>query len=176
MGDFLRLFVNDKNARDVVGDTGRRKARRAHYNAIRKAITEVERLHKRRYLRPGGGAKNPQPPRDGFIMTRTGTLKKSYGRVLEPKTASGVGLSGDMFAVYGSDLKYAKYLEDGTRPTTIVATRAKALAFPVKGETAFAKWIDHPGIRARDTLGQTQRDLSPQLERTLGLSLAKEGL
>ena len=147
MGDFLRIFVNDKKARDAVGDTGRRKARRAQYNAIRKAIVEVERLHKRRYLLPGGGAKNPRPPRDGFIMTRTGTLKKSYGRVLEPKTASGVGLSGDMFAAYGTDVRYGKHLEVGTKH-----------------------------IRARDTLGQTQRDLSPQLERILGLSLAKEGL
>ena len=146
MGDFLRLFVNDKNARDVVGDTGRRKARRAHYNAIRKAIVDVERHHKRKYMLPGGGAKAPRPPRDGFIMTRTGTLKKSYGRVLEPKTASGVGLSGKMFALYGSDVRYGKYLEAGTKH-----------------------------IRARDTLGQTQRDLSPQLERILGLTLAKEG-
>jgi len=84
-------------------------------------------------------------------------------------------VSGKMFAVYGSDLKYAKYVEEGTRPTTIVATRAKALAFPVKGEKAFAKWVDHPGIRARNTLGQTQDDLAPQLERILGLTLAKEG-
>jgi len=173
MGYYLK--VDKKQAEGVVGTTGHRKARLAHYNAIRRAIVEVERLHKRRYILPGGGAKNPKPPRDGVIMTRTGTLKKSFGRVLEPKTASGVGVSGKITAVYGSDLKYAKYVEEGTRPTTIVATRAKALSFPAKGKTAFAKWIDHPGIRARNTLGQTQDDLAPQLERTLGLTLAKEG-
>ena len=145
MGYWLK--VNKKQAEGVVGAKGRRKARLAHYNAIRRAIVEVERHHKRKYMLPGGGAKNPKPPRDGFIMTRTGTLKKSFGRVLQPKTASGVGVSGKIFAAYGFDVRYGKHLEDGTQR-----------------------------IRARNTLGQTQDDLAPQLERILGLTLAKEGL
>ena len=41
---------------------------------------------------------------------------------------------------------YARFLEYGTKPHSIEATNAKALAFKVGGKTVFAKRVQHPGI------------------------------
>jgi len=142
---FLRV---NKAAESVLGVTGHRNARRAHWTALRNIAAAAQRRHKTggHYMLPGGGGKNPRPPRPDKIMTRTGTLKKSYGIMMAPRTRQAVGISGEIAASYGSDLNYAKHLEVGTSR-----------------------------ISPRKTLEGVHRDISPQLDKTLSIALAREG-
>jgi hypothetical protein len=145
----LRAYLKvSKAAENVLGVTGHRNARRAHWTALRNIAAAAQRRHKTggHYMLPGGGGKNPRPPRPDKIMTRTGTLKKSYGIMMAPRTKQAVGISGNIAASYGSDLNYAKHLEVGTSR-----------------------------ISPRKTLEGVHRDISPQLDKTLSIALAREG-
>ena len=145
----LRAYLKvSKAAENVLGVTGHRNARRAHWKALRNVAAAAQRRHKTggHYMLPGGGEKNPRPPRPDKIMTRTGTLKKSYGIMMAPRTQQSVGIAGDIAASYGSDLNYAKYLEVGTSR-----------------------------ISPRKTLEGVRRDIAPQLDKTLSIALAREG-
>jgi HK97 gp10 family phage protein len=53
----------------------------------------------------------------------------------------------DLHYVVGSPLKYAVYVERGTRPHIIRPRSARALRFMVGGETVFAKKVKHPGTK-----------------------------
>lgn len=44
---------------------------------------------------------------------------------------------------------YARFVEDGTRPHVIRPRTAKALRFTVGGQVVFARYVNHPGTRAR---------------------------
>ncbi|MHB2036975.1 MAG: HK97-gp10 family putative phage morphogenesis protein [Nitrososphaerales archaeon] len=68
---------------------------------------------------------------------RTGALEQSIEAV-----------AGDdpMSVILMARKKYAGYLENGTRPHTIVATNAKALAFKINGRVVFARSVQLPGI------------------------------
>jgi len=59
-------------------------------------------------------------------------------------------LSGDRpsFKVT-TNVEYAPYVHDGTRPHVIRPRRRQALKFRVGGMTVFAKVVNHPGNRAR---------------------------
>ena len=48
-----------------------------------------------------------------------------------------------------TNVQYAEYVHDGTRPHVIRPRRKQALKFRVGGMTVFAKVVNHPGTRAR---------------------------
>lgn len=48
-----------------------------------------------------------------------------------------------------TNVEYAPYVHDGTRPHVIRPRRRQALKFRVGGMTVFAKFVNHPGNRAR---------------------------
>lgn len=48
-----------------------------------------------------------------------------------------------------TNVEYAPYVHDGTRPHVIRPRRRQALRFRVGGMTVFAKVVNHPGNRAR---------------------------
>lgn len=104
----LSAVMKASAVRNIAGGKGSARAKAGTKAGLRKALAHIERAHKRggKYLRPGGGGKNPRQPEWPFIMTRTGLLKKSYTRK--------IAMNG-MRASYGSDLKYAGFLEEGTR-------------------------------------------------------------
>jgi phage gpG-like protein len=76
--------------------------------------------------------------REGRFVNRTGTLRRSIiKRVESPKRG-----------VVGTDVKYAPYVEFGTRPHIIRPKRAKVLAFKDKhGRMIFARQVNHPGSK-----------------------------
>lgn len=75
------------------------------------------------------------------VQRRTGRLQRSVHTEMNDDATS-------VTAVVGSDVEYAKYIEDGTRPHEIVAMNAKALAFALGGVMVFRKRVQHPGTPA----------------------------
>lgn len=60
----------------------------------------------------------------------------------------------------GSDVEYAKYVNDGTRPHIIRPRRAKALRFRVGGRIVYASVVHHPGTKARPFLDDALRQVA----------------
>jgi len=98
---------------------------------------------------PKRGGKGSQPLRN------TGRLAQSYA----------VKLEGDTAVRIGTDIEYAHYHEDGTKPYTIRPANKKVLFFwtaggtkPYKGKgNTFARSVNHPGIPQRRMLPDDAR-------------------
>lgn len=60
--------------------------------------------------------------------------------------------------------KIAIYMNDGTRPHPIVATRAKALRFTMGGGTVFRRSVNHPGTKADPFLEVAQDFADEELQ------------
>lgn len=71
----------------------------------------------------------------------------------------------------GSNVEYAEWVHDGTRPHTIRPRRAKALRFVVGGRVVYAKVVDHPGTKPRPFLDRALREVS----RSRGYSFRTDG-
>lgn len=60
----------------------------------------------------------------------------------------------------GSDLEYAEWVHDGTRPHRIEARNKKALRFRMGGRIVIVKAVDHPGTRPRPFLDRALREVA----------------
>lgn len=61
---------------------------------------------------------------------------------------------------------YSRWVHDGTAPHVIRPRRAKALRFTVDGRTVFARYVNHPGTRARPFLVNAAREEVARLNIT----------
>lgn len=87
---------------------------------------------------------------------RTGRLRSSI-RAEPPRIFS---LRGSVKV--GSDLEYAAFVNDGTRPHTIRPRTKQVLRFQVGGRVVFAKVVNHPGARANPFLDRALREVAAQ--------------
>lgn len=62
----------------------------------------------------------------------------------------------------GSDLEYAAFVNDGTRPHIIRPRTKQVLKFRVGGRTVYAKLVHHPGTRPNPFLDRALRDVAAQ--------------
>lgn len=93
--------------------------------------------------------------RQGLVKKGTYLKAWSVTRVhLQAQTKGSVEIS--------NKAKHAGYLEFGTRPHVIYASRAKALRFFVKGKAVFAKYVFHPGTRAYNVLSAATSKAIPK--------------
>lgn len=60
----------------------------------------------------------------------------------------------------GTDVEYAPFVHDGTRPHIIRPRRAQALRFAVGGRIVYARRVRHPGTRARPFLDRALREVA----------------
>ena len=60
----------------------------------------------------------------------------------------------------GSDVEYAAFVNDGTRPHVIRARNAQVLRFRVGGRVVYAKAVNHPGTRAKPFLDRALREVA----------------
>ncbi len=60
----------------------------------------------------------------------------------------------------GSDVYYAPFVNDGTRPHEIRPRRAQALRFVIGGRVVFAKVVHHPGTRPNPFLDRALREVA----------------
>lgn len=63
------------------------------------------------------------------------------------------------FTVF-SNVEYAPFVNDGTRPHVIRPKNARALRFVVGGQVVFAKVVHHPGARAKPFLDRAVREVT----------------
>lgn len=87
---------------------------------------------------------------------RTGRLRSSI-RAEPPRFFS---LRGSVSV--GSDLEYAGFVNDGTRPHQIRPRNAQVLRFNVGGRVVFARVVNHPGTKARPFLDRALREVAAQ--------------
>lgn len=60
----------------------------------------------------------------------------------------------------GSDVEYAPYVNDGTRPHVIRPRTKKALRFKVGNQIVFATVVNHPGTRPNPFLDRALREVA----------------
>lgn len=85
----------------------------------------------------------------------TGRLRNSI------KTTRKLTARGPTYQV-GTNVEYAPYVENGTRPHVIRPRRAQVLRFKVNGRTVYAKVVHHPGTRAQPFLSRATREIGAQ--------------
>lgn len=57
-----------------------------------------------------------------------------------------------------TDVEYASFVHDGTRPHVIRPRNAQVLRFVVDGRVVFARVVHHPGTRARPFIDRAVRE------------------
>lgn len=196
----LSVTYNDDEAREVAGAEGTAKVTRGWAAGARLALVAIEKHHKLKEMirsASGGmrlttGPENAallQPAVADKITSRTGILRKSYTRVLDP---------GGRMASYGSDYKLAEWLEDGTRAHEIwpkmratgidqwggavfrPALRfASGATFTRRGNYKATTWqfathVNHPGTKPRPTVKRTFDAIGPTLPGIFGGAIDAE--
>lgn len=127
---FVTVTPESQRAVRVKLDTARKGVAKGLHRGIQKAIISLESFYKKDILH------------GGIVKARTGNLSRStFSRMLGEFT----GVVG-----WGKEAPYARYVNDGTKPHIITATRAKALRFIVGGSVTFRKSVNHPGSVARN--------------------------
>ena len=85
---------------------------------------------------------------------RTGRLRASI-RIEARRTAT----LRSKFTI-GSDVEYAAFVNDGTRPHIIRPRTRQALKFRIGGRVVFAKVVHHPGTRPRPFLDKALQEVA----------------
>lgn len=104
------------------------KVKRGIANSMRKVAFHLE-----------GAAKDNITP-----FTRTGRLRSSVTSRSTPNQA-----------VIGTNVDYARAVEDGSRPHKIYPRNKKALAFSVGGRKVVVKSVNHPGFKGHRYMRRT---------------------
>lgn len=99
------------------------------------------------YARPEGSRK------------RTGLYRASLGS----GAAGHIREQGKGYARVGTNLFYAEWLEDGTKPHVIRPRNAKTLRFKGRSGIVFAKVVHHPGTPAFHVLGTALTQGGPRI-------------
>ena len=107
-----------------------------------------------------------------MLKRRTGNLARSVR--VSPAEIDGTRISGAVLAG-GSTAFYGKFYEDvaagGTggvpHSWTIMATKARALAFMMDGKKVFAKSVMHPPLATRPFASSTLTEMSEQIRAEL---------
>lgn len=76
----------------------------------------------------------------------TGNLRRMIQA--DPIVQTGFKVTGSVT----SRANYSAFVHNGTAPHIIRARNAKALRFTIDGRTVFARYVNHPGTRARPFL------------------------
>lgn len=59
-----------------------------------------------------------------------------------------------------TDVEYAPYVHDGTRPHVIRPKNASVLRFEIGGRVVYARVVHHPGTRARPFIDRAVREVT----------------
>jgi hypothetical protein len=99
---------------------------------------------------------------------RVARLVEARAKVLAPvdtgrlrgsiKTKRTLSIRGPQYTVY-TNVTYAPYVENGTRPHVIRPKTKKALRFKIGGNIVIVAKVNHPGTRAQPFLGRAVREV-----------------
>jgi len=105
------------------------------------------------------------------LKHRTGTLANSI-RVI-PAQQEGNAIVGKVEGA-GGPAWYGRLHEFGTdTPFTIVANKAKALAFIVGDKQVFAKRVTHPPFKERSFMRTSAAEMAPQMREKLNAAVGE---
>jgi phage gpG-like protein len=98
-----------------------------------------------------------------FLRVRTQRLRSSVTHVVRQE-------AGGLVAQIGTNVFYGRLHEFGTVPHEIRPIRAKVLRFFVAGqkEPVFARFVRHPGHRARPWLRTALEESGPDIRHIFG--------
>jgi hypothetical protein len=85
-----------------------------------------------------------------YTRRRTGALRRSIEYDVRKIP---VGYAIDL----SSNMPYASFYHDGTRPHVIAARPGKKLRFVRRGNVVYARAVNHPGARGRYNLSRAMR-------------------
>lgn len=91
--------------------------------------------------------------RSGSFKNQTGDLRRSITRRVE----------GPQKGIIFTDVKYAPYVEFGTKPHVITPKNKKMLAFKSGGRLIFAKKVNHPGTKAYNYMRDAFEENKPKI-------------
>lgn len=113
--------------------------------AMQQIVIDPSRL--RAFTRAGGGPVIADVTRRGTnVQTRAKALVRKRTRTLERSIVKRVTIEARGPVCYVvTDVPYAGYEHDGTRPHLIRPRIRKALRFPAGGAVVFAQLVRHPG-------------------------------
>lgn len=114
---------------------------------MQEIVIDPSRL--RAFTRAGGGPVIADITRRGTnVQTRAKALVRKRTRKLERSIVKRVTIEARGPVVYVvTDLPYAPWEHDGTRPHLIRPRIRKALRFPVGGTVVFSQLVHHPGTQ-----------------------------
>jgi hypothetical protein len=98
------------------------------------------------------------------VPVRTGKLRDSLQ----------IRREGELSAFVGTDLPYARFLTEGTRPHRIVPRQAQALRFEAEGAIVFARAVQHPGTRPVPFVEEATQELITAAQEEADALLARE--
>jgi len=107
------------------------------------------------------------------VLRRHAEAAASTASRLAPKRTGRLAASiryrreGEMSYSVGSGLRYAPFVEYGTKPHLIRPVSAKVLAFTVGAAKVFAKIVKHPGSKERPFLRPAFKEIEPKLKAEL---------
>ncbi len=107
------------------------------------------------------------------VLRRHAEAAASTASRLAPKRTGRLAASiryrreGEMSYSVGSELRYAPFVEYGTKPHLIRPVSAKVLAFTVGAAKVFAKVVNHPGSKERPFLRPAFKEIEPKLKAEL---------
>ena len=110
-----------------------------------------------------------------------GRLKGSIGHAEAPASGgdaifeTGGGGGGAIWVTLGTNVEYASWIEEGTKPHKISAKNVKFLKFQSGGATVFAKTVNHPGTRAYAMFEQGLKVTEAKVDQMLKRRLATMG-
>ncbi len=100
---------------------------------------------------------------------KTSALYKSHTYGLRNSISFGTQRgSTSAHAVMRASAPYAEFIENGSRPHTIMARRKSTMRFVQNGAVRFARIVRHPGTKATHFMAKAQERATPLLERLMG--------
>lgn len=105
--------------------------------------------------------------RVGSFKNQTGDLRRSISRRVE----------GAHKGIVFTDMKYAPFVEFGTKPHVIRPKTKKMLAFKIGGKMVFARKVNHPGTRAYNYMKDAFEENKPKVTKIydrLALEVVRE--
>ena len=95
------------------------------------------------------------------------------GRLRKSVSVNITGGGAFMQVTVGSDVEYARWVEEGTRPHVIVPRRARALRFLVGGRVVFARRVMHPGTQGAAMFREGWEAAQPRIRRVFAARLGR---
>jgi len=117
------------------------------------------------------------PVMEAAIRAEAPVGKKNGGRLRESITfRKKTGISG-VALEFGSNVPYAKFVEDGTPPHLILPRRATRLRFESRGgDIVYSPYVHHPGTKPNPFARRAVERMSPLIAESFKANVEAEFL